>query len=232
LTQLKALEEEDEKKVTEKELDQLTELRIRAQEALRSAGSFVVPYLLEALADKQAGTTTRWAAARTLGQLKVKKALPLLVTLLTETTDTGDLETDSENDAHLINLTTEAGKIEFAATRRKVLKNLSEDESRIPAHSVAVRIASAIGLGQIGEQQAVAALETARETHDTLRQQLYTFREHRHYKNLVPQTATDEDQVSTITKKLSEHAREMEQEQEKVLFYINRALSAARGDEA
>jgi len=63
----------------------VTGLRIRAQEALTSSGAFVVPYLIRVLENPETGETTCWAAASTLGALRVKEAAPYLGRFLTAT---------------------------------------------------------------------------------------------------------------------------------------------------
>jgi len=82
LDQLESLEAKDEK-LKPAEVQAMTELRVRAQDALTTSGEFVVPYLIKALETEPVGETTAWAAARTLGDLRVKEAVPRLVPLLT-----------------------------------------------------------------------------------------------------------------------------------------------------
>ncbi len=60
------------------QLQGLTEARIRAQEALTASGDFVVPGLLARLRQEKPGPIIVWAAAKTLGELSVQEAVPLL----------------------------------------------------------------------------------------------------------------------------------------------------------
>ncbi|MFP4027149.1 MAG: HEAT repeat domain-containing protein [Candidatus Brocadiia bacterium] len=68
-----------------KDTQEMTDLRIRAQEALTSSGKFVVPYLITALDKKTGSKTSYWAAATTLGELRTEKAIPLLAEHLNTT---------------------------------------------------------------------------------------------------------------------------------------------------
>ncbi len=85
-------EQGDDRKLKKEEIREIMELRIRAQEGLTSSGEFVVPYLIGAIKDPRAGEVTCWAAARTLGELRVKEAVPHLGRLLTATVAPRDVE--------------------------------------------------------------------------------------------------------------------------------------------
>lgn len=81
--QLGALErEKGETPSTAEEARALTGLRIGAQEALTLSGEFVVPSLIRAVQDPTTGDIMCWAAASTLGDLRVKKAASHLGALL------------------------------------------------------------------------------------------------------------------------------------------------------
>jgi HEAT repeat protein len=67
--------------ISEARRDDLTALRIGAQEALTTAGDFVVPFLMERLrgtGKDSPGPIIIWAAAKTFGELKVREAVPFL----------------------------------------------------------------------------------------------------------------------------------------------------------
>ncbi len=73
LKELDGFEEDiQDEKISETKLNNLTELRIGAQEALTGAGKFVVPMLLEMLGndDDPPGPIIIWAATKTLGELR------------------------------------------------------------------------------------------------------------------------------------------------------------------
>ncbi len=57
--------------ITESQLRDLTSLRISAQAALTQSGEFVVSYLKERIQRKDASPTIIWAAAKTMGELRV-----------------------------------------------------------------------------------------------------------------------------------------------------------------
>jgi HEAT repeat protein len=62
----------------------LTELRVRAQEALTASGEYVVPVLQQQVHTAGAGPTIIWAAAKTFGELAVVDAVPFLGQALTQ----------------------------------------------------------------------------------------------------------------------------------------------------
>ncbi len=69
-------------KISEAELESLTELRIRAQEALTQSGDFVVEFLRRRVRKEGAGPIILWAAAKTFGELGVEDTVPFLGELL------------------------------------------------------------------------------------------------------------------------------------------------------
>ncbi len=73
-----------EQNISQERLDDLTELRIGAQEALVTAGEFVVPFLMGKVRGQEPGPFIIWAAAKTFGELRVQEAVPLLGDYLTE----------------------------------------------------------------------------------------------------------------------------------------------------
>jgi len=75
----------------------LTELRIRAQEALTSSGEFIVPYAENALKTERVGEVTAWAAARTLGELRIEEAVPQIAPLLTSTAKASRIQAPKED---------------------------------------------------------------------------------------------------------------------------------------
>ena len=114
------------------------ELRIAAQEALSASGSFVVPHLMQKLDDPNVGATMYWAAAKTLGELRVEQSVPRLNDLLTHPGPpiVRPVETEEEEGA-------EPKPVE---------------DFRYPPY---VRWAAAIALGQIGGQDALGGLKKA-----------------------------------------------------------------------
>lgn len=83
LDELEGFEEAIKKEnISDERVDDLTALRIGAQEALVEAGDFVVPFLETRLATASS-PTIMWAGAKTLGELGRQEAVPLLTTYLT-----------------------------------------------------------------------------------------------------------------------------------------------------
>ncbi len=79
-----------EAKLSASELAGLTEARIRAQEALTASGDFVVNELMDRLRkqEQKPGPIIVWAAAKTLGELSVEEAVPLLAPYLLKERET------------------------------------------------------------------------------------------------------------------------------------------------
>jgi len=164
--------------------DDLTELRIGAQEALTASGDFVVPFLMERLREKAAGKKPGpiiiWAAAKTLGELKVKEAVPFLGTYLSSQkppvitlAPNGDVAQinmgkplDQESLAQIGFLSDKAreGTVLTAADMKdwKSLTDAQVTKARamldVFAYPDYVRWASAIALGRIGGADAVGLL--------------------------------------------------------------------------
>lgn len=109
------------------------EVRIEAQAALTASGDFVVPSLLKEIKSPEAGPTLCWAAAKTLGELRVKEAVPHLSRFLT-------------------------GKI---TVTQKPEKEGEKPVRKTVPYPHYVRWTAAIALGQIGGQEALLTLRDA-----------------------------------------------------------------------
>jgi len=172
------------KNLSQARRDDLTALRIGAQEALTASGDFVVPFLMERLREKapgkRPGPIIIWAAAKTLGELKVKEAVPFLGTYLSSHKvprialgPDGDVAQinmgkplDEEAFAQLGFLSdkAQAGAV-LTGAGMKDWKNLTDEEVAkvralldVFAYPDYVRWASAIALGRIGGTDAVGLL--------------------------------------------------------------------------
>jgi len=205
---------------------ELTELRVRAQEALTASGKFVVPYLIAALRKPDAGEITRWAAAKTLAELRVKEATADLARLLTATTSAADVQPRPSDPVFKLRI---SGRREpFEPTRRTVLEAVFGNEPVIPESHPSVRIAAAFALGRIGGEEALSALRRALTLHQSVRDRVAEFLRHRRTYELVPPEATDEKQKSAARDAIAALCECIIREQERVLFYIRLGLKTAR----
>ncbi len=230
LAQLESLERTGvgEKAVGEEEARALTELRIRAQEALTSSGDFVVPYLLEVVKNPETGDITCWAAAQTLGALRVKEAVPFLGRLLLATVPPQRVESDREDPPGTLSLDTRGKPVELSTTRRTILEELFGERNVIPAQRPAVRMSAAFALGRIGGQEARRLLSEALAIHENVRAPMQRFAERREYLRLIPDEATKDEQRSEARWILDELCRRVLLEQGRVLFYIRLAVKEAQ----
>jgi HEAT repeat protein len=202
----------------------LTELRIRAQEALTSSGEFVVPHLLKAVREPEPGPITCWAAAQTLGALRVEEAVPDLGRLLTQTGPPQQVEPRREDPKGRVKL---PGGY-FEPTRRVILEALFENQEVIPARSPSVRMTSAFSLGQIGGEQAIRYLEEGLQAHQMVARRVRTCLERREYSSLIPASIEEEETRSAAHALLTSLTRHILQEQERVLFYIRLGLKESQ----
>jgi len=143
-----------EAKLSDSDRQSLTELRIRAQEALTASGDFVIPYLRGRIEKEDAGPIIVWAAAKTMGELQVAEAVPLLQQYLTaQKTPEIALNSDGAlSEPVKLSDWQNPGDAEVAAFEGKL------ETFKHPGY---VRWTAAIALGQIGGQEAVEALESA-----------------------------------------------------------------------
>jgi HEAT repeat protein len=209
----------------------VTELRIRAQEALTAAGDFVVEPLLKALNDPASGDTTLWAAAKTLGELRVAAARARLAQLLTAPAPAGKLAPCNEDPAPVFNVKTESGQVQVSTTRAELLSHaLGGPDAPAPAASKYVRIAAAEALGRIGGRQAEEALGEALTLHVAVRDRMGAYLEKRGYVALIPKKAADEQQRIKLRDLLADLATRIFRDQEQVLFYISKAQGGRAGE--
>ena len=220
LDQLQSLEQTGEEEGPPVEPEDMTELRIRAQEALTTSGEFVVPYLLTELQEGDPGRIVAWAAARTLGDLRVKKAVPHLREMLLETVPPAEVPRQSGDPEGTLQITTENEPIEFNTTRSRVLSDIFGDQKVVPANDLSVRMAAARGLGRIGGTPAAKALEKAHEIHARIDEQVTEFLLQRNFTRMVPEAATLDSEKQELRKRLEELAQNIQRDAEKVLFYI------------
>jgi HEAT repeat protein len=162
----------------------LTALRIRAQEALTQSGSFVVPYLMEAMKTerqtremtpeqlsaweqqngrKAPGNITVWAAAKTMGELKVQEAVPYLGAYVTEPKAKGpEIAVDPEGNT--------SAPLELKDWQTPDATEVATDEDRMEvfAYPGFVRVAAAVALGEIDGAEAGKYLQQADEQETSL----------------------------------------------------------------
>ncbi|MHC4789121.1 MAG: hypothetical protein ACYS8K_07980, partial [Planctomycetota bacterium] len=142
--------------VSDDQLNGLTELRIRAQEALTASGQFVVPFLMEKLRAADPGDIILWAAAKTLGELRVAEAVPFLGRFLTERRDPQILITANGR---------LSGVEESADWRELSQEELSELQAQLEIFDYPdfLRTSCAIALGRMEQKEALNFLERARD---------------------------------------------------------------------
>jgi len=190
--------------ISETRLNDLTELRIGAQEALTASGDFVVPFLMNRLREQKPGPIIIWAAAKTLGELGVEEVLPFLNTYVTATAAP---KTRVEADGQIV---TKEG------TDWRELAEDKADELRASLESFTypdyVRWTSAIALGQIGGKQAVASLRQAESLENDFLARLHANRRLKAYFERAP----------VLDPLIAQH--------EDVLFYVRQALKGLGED--
>lgn len=196
----------------------LTEGRIRAQEALTASGDFVVDDLMARLRQEKPGPIIVWAAAKTLGELSVKEAVPLLEPfLLRERQPGATTRAEAEGEEPAPEPITVAPDGRFSEPVE--LQNWSEpSEEEIAglqerlekfAHPGYVRWTVAVALGRIGGQDAVDALQKAAAAEREFLDRLRANKKRPEYYRRAP----------VIDGLIRRH--------EDVLFYIERALEEA-----
>lgn len=208
--------------------DDLTQLRIGAQEALTEAGEFVVSFLMAKLEEEEPGDIILWAAAKTLGELRQEEVVPFLGEYLTSGKDP-KITMGADGEVSKINMGArldEEAKDEFAflfekaelgaALAPKDMKSwqdLSEDDvDKVVAMLEAfkypdyVRLTSAIALGQIGGERAVSLLREAQQAEDEFLARLARSRERKDYYKQA-------DVIDALTRRHKD-----------VVFYIGKAL--------
>ncbi len=171
----------------------LTALRIRAQEALTQSGQFVVPFLMKEINAERAtrdmtdpqlaaweaqnkrkapGNYTVWAAAKTMGELKVPEAVPFLGSYVTEmkkpaiTIDEQGrmLAPDKDHPDQMVSFSLELKdwqKPDDAEVRA------DEDRLEVFAYPDFVRLTAANALGSIGDADAAKLLQQAEQEETT-----------------------------------------------------------------
>lgn len=218
--------EDSEEKSRTVEPEEMTELRIRAQEALTTSGDFVVPHLMEKLEDGDTGRILSWAAARTLGDLRVDEAAPHMKEMLTNTVAAEQVDPGANDPEEEIELATEDDSETLATDRASVLKKMFDDREVIPARDLSVRMAAARALGRIGGEGAAEALETAEERETTVYEKMELFLSERVYDEMIPDAAVDEAEVKEARDNLEEVAENVIQDAEKALFSIRQAQNS------
>ena len=176
--------------MTEARLQDLTALRVRAQEALTQAGDYVVPFLMDKMkleaklrpmkpeeqkallaqtSEAKPGNIIVWAAAKTMGELKVQDAIPYLGSYVTELRKDPEITIDAQG---RMMAGTEANPQERKAMDL-ALSNLEKppeaevaaDQERLEifAYPDYVRLTAAIALGNIGGEQGRQLLQKAEQ---------------------------------------------------------------------
>jgi len=186
--------------------ESLTQLRIRAQEALTASGEFVVDALRRAATKKDADPYIIWAAAKTFGELGVQDTTPFLGRLITEQTtpevtllEDGRLSKREDVQVADPNVPDE---VEVANLEKKL---------EIFAYPDFVRWSAAIALGQIGGEQSVRLLQKGMEAEQDFLRRLRSNKELDMFHDRAP----------VIDSLIHRH--------DDVLFYIRRALQQAEG---
>ncbi len=211
-------------KISEAKLRDLTALRIRAQEALTESGEFVVDFLMARISrpqmvegpdgrriPREAGPIIVWAAAKTLGELRVEKAVPALAKYLTTKGRPVEAPADMEEGLGQIRLTDEGTftePIELEDWQNPSDEQLQAwrwriEEFKYPAY---VRWTVALAFGRIGGEEAGAALREAEEAELDFIDRLQRNRDQSGFYRRAP----------LVNDLIEEH--------QEVLFYIRKAL--------
>jgi len=211
----------DPAKVSPARLRDLTSLRIRAQEALTASGDFVVDFLMDKVRDPEAGPIIMWAAAKTLGELRVAEAVQPLGRCLTAKRPLtvarpakGKLPERILVDAEG-RLTDPQGKVltdvalsDWNNPDEKEVADLQErmEEFLYPDY---VRWTAALALGQIGGEEAVRLLKEGEAAEEDFIARLERNRQQKGFFRRAP----------AVLDLIRRHAD--------VLFYIRKGLKAA-----
>ncbi|MGD2175498.1 MAG: HEAT repeat domain-containing protein [Candidatus Brocadiaceae bacterium] len=189
-------------KLSESELQSLTELRIRAQEALTASGDYVVEFLRRRATSRDAGPIIIWAAAKTFGELGVEDAVAFLGRVLTQR-KTPEIRVGPEGRL--------SKPVELEDWEKPDEEEVAEWQQKLEvfARPDYVRWAAAMALGQIGGKEAENLLREAADAEQELLEHLRRNR--------------DSHEVRTY------HLREpviegVMRKHEDVLFYIRLAL--------
>ncbi len=184
--------------ISEARLKDLTQLRIWAQEALTTAGDFVVDFLMNRMRRQDSGPIIRWAAAKTFGELGVERAVPDLGRFLTGKRP----EATVGPDGRLRGMEGAPDWRDLADD--EVAQNQAKlEEFKQPDY---VRWTAATALGRIGGPQATALLKEAEEAELGFLSRLGKNRELKDYHK----------RENVISGLIGSH--------ERVVFYIRRAL--------
>ncbi len=239
LEKLQNLEETEDKAASEDngeartyatESEDITELRCRAQKALTASGDFVVPYLLSELKQGNTGRILAWAAMHTLGDLRVRKAVPYMSEMLTETQTADQVISQPDDPPAVTKVQTKAGVVEVSTTRAAVLGDIFGDQKVVPARALSVRMAAARALGRVGGENAVRALEEGERTHQKARKAVGEYIRERGYSSLLPADITVGGDKQKALNQLENVTKRIHGDMGKVLFYIRqgkRQLAAA-----
>jgi HEAT repeat protein len=182
------------------ELAGLTRLRVRAQEALTESGDYVVSFLMKRIQDKQASPTIIWAAAKTLGELRVAEAAPYLQDyLVSRRQPTVSLQPDGA----LGGAVPDGDWRELTPEEQDALV----DDMEVFRYPASVRWTCAIALGRLGGPDSRAVLRDVEEAEQEFLARLRRNADRREYFQ----------RAQVIEAAVARH--------EAVLFYIRRALA-------
>ncbi len=226
-------EEIQQENISDARRDDLTQLRIWAQEALTTAGEFVVDFLMQRMRRPDAGPIIRWAAAKTFGELKTDRAVPQLGKFMVVQKDP-KIAVAADGEITRINIgkpVAEADVDSFAllfegaeAGARlgpqdvKDWSGLSEADVgkaqqmlEVFEHPAYVRWTAAIALGQIGGERALTLLRQAEAAESEFLERL---RMNSNLKNF-------RKRANVVNGLIGQH--------EDVVFYIRHALEDLEG---
>ena len=169
--------------MTEARRQDLTALRVRAQEALTQAGDYVVPFLMDKMkleaklrpmtpeeqqaalkptGEAKPGNIIVWAAAKTMGELKVQDAIPYLGSYVTELKKNPDITIDAQG-----RMLADGKPADLALSNleKPPEAEVTADQERLEifAYPDYVRLTAAIALGNIGGEQSRQLLQKAEQ---------------------------------------------------------------------